>query len=234
MGVQLRKRKVTFCVGVVLVIAAVLVVPSGQGCPDQVPVVRGGGRIYFVPLGEFPSTTLAQLEAYYKANLALTIEPLPRIELEDAVIDYDRNQLIAEELIGLMKHHHPDLANNPEAVLIGLTEGDMYVRMYNWRFAFGFFTERRLGVISTARMDPWEFPKAEPLYITIVKVILWRMGIRFGGTPDPELLHTRLRKMTTRYIGFLHYRFPASNDRRSVLYRSILGVNDLDSIGEDF
>lgn len=230
----MRKRKVTFCVGVVLVVAAVLVVPSGQGCADQLPPVQGEGRVYFVRLGDFPSTTVSQLVKYYKDKYGLTVEGLPKIELEKAAIDYDRNQLIAEELIGLMKRHHPDLANSPEAVLIGLTEGDMYVRMYNWRYAFGFYTERRLGVISTARMDPWEFPKADPLYITIVKVILWRMGIRFDGTPDPELLHTRLRKMTTRYIGFLHYRFPASNDRRSVLYRSILGVNDLDSIGEDF
>lgn len=31
-GVQMRKRKVTFCVAVVLVVAAVLVVPLGQGC----------------------------------------------------------------------------------------------------------------------------------------------------------------------------------------------------------
>jgi hypothetical protein len=44
----------------------------------------------------------------------------------------------------------------------------------------------------------------------------------------------RLRKMATRYIGILYFGLPLSFDRDSVLYQDILGVTDLDAMGEDY
>jgi hypothetical protein len=58
-----------------------------------------------------------------------------------------------------------------------------------------------------------------------------------GAWPGPfgDLLESaRLRKMATRDIGDLYFGLPLSSDRHSVLYRSILGVPDLDAIGEDY
>jgi hypothetical protein len=58
--------------------------------------------------------------------------------------------------------------------------------------------------------------------------------VSFGQPADQALLDTRLRKVITKNIGILYFRLPQSNDPRSVLYKSILGIDDLDRVGEDF
>ena len=40
--------------------------------------------------------------------------------------------------------------------------------------------------------------------------------------------------MVTKYIGVMYYGLTESSDPRSVLYGNILGVSDLDNMGEDF
>lgn len=188
-----------------------------------------------MPLGDFPSADLEHLVGYYRAKYGLTIETLPSVPLEPVVLDQGRQQLIAEELITLMKGQHPGLANDPEAILIGITAGDMYIRGYaKWRWAFAFREGGRFAVISSAPMDPRIFPPALPFHLLILKGILESIGIRLDDVPDPELLRVRLRKMVSRTIGFLYFRLPQRADRKSVMYGPILGVNDLDSIGDDF
>jgi predicted Zn-dependent protease len=127
-------------------------------------------------------------------------------------VDLLRQQLVAEELIALVKRHHPRLAADREAILIALTPYDMYIREYTWQFAFAWRQEWRFAVVSSARMDP----------------------VNFGEPADAELLHGRLRKIVSKNIGMMHYRLPQSTDRNSVLYGPILSLDDLDSIGEDF
>jgi hypothetical protein len=70
-------------------------------------------------------------------------------------------------------------------------------------------TEGHLAVLSTARMGPEPGP--------------------FGH----QLETARLRKMVTKYIGVMYFGLPQSSDPRSVLYGNILGVPDLDAMGED-
>ena len=171
-----------------------------------------GQKIYFVQIGEMGSVHLDTLRAYYKQRYDLTIEVLPPIGLEPVVVDERRRQLIAEELIELMKRRYPEHARNPQAILIGITEGDMYIREVDWRFAFARRDGERFAVVSSARMDP----------------------VNFGFLPDDELLQARLRKMLTKNIGILYYKLPQKSDRKSVMFGPILGVDDLDSIGEDF
>jgi len=178
-----------------------------------VPLPRAGvGRLYFVPLGEFPAASVEHLVAYYRDRYRLAVETLTAVPLESAAVDLLRQQLVAEELVALVKRHHPRLAVDPEAILIALTPYDMYIRGHTWRFAFAWRADGRFAVISSARMDP----------------------LNFGDPFDPDLLHTRLRKMTTKTIGIMHYRLPQSEDRSSVMYGPILGLDDLDSVGEDF
>lgn len=142
----------------------------------------------------------------------MTIETVGQVELEPTVVDYDRHQLIAEEVIALMQRKHPKLATDPDAILIGITAYDMYIRQERWGFAFAWRQDGRFAVVSTARMDPENFE--EP--------------------PAPDLLHTRLRKVVTKTVGLMHYRLPQSTDLDSVMYGPILGLDDLDSVGEDF
>ncbi len=96
--------------------------------------------------------------------------------------------------------------------MIGITEEDIYIRKSSWQFAFSYRAENRFAVVSSARMNP----------------------VNFDQPNDQALLHTRLRKMITKNIGILYFGLPQNNDPRSVLYRSILGVDELDRVGEDF
>jgi predicted Zn-dependent protease len=128
-------------------------------------------------------------------------------------VNTERRQLVAEKLIASVRHALPKLANDPNAFLIGFTTTDMYPVGENWRFAFGWrVTELRAAVVSTARMD-LHYP-GEPL-----------------EDARPEI---RLRKMVTKDIGILYYGLAQSSNSRSVLYNSILGIEELDAVGEQF
>jgi len=212
-----------------LLAAAALTLAAVGALPAQ--EVR---RVYVVPLDDFPVSTVTRLQHDYRARYGLTVDVLPRLDVpDDAAFDAGRQQLVAQELIALIKRSRPDLASEPRVTLIGLTREDMYIRGVNWRFALGRYEEGRFGVISDARMDPALYPSG-PACKVILRALLKRIGIPYTSPTDPDLRYTRLRKMTMRYIGFLHLRLPPSNDRKSVLYRPILGVDDLDAIGEDF
>jgi len=171
-----------------------------------------GQKIYFAAVGEMRSVHLDALQAYYKQRYDLTVEILPPIGLEPVVVDERRRQLIAEELIEMLKRRYPEHARSPQSILIGITEGDMYIREVNWRFAFARRDGDRFAIVSSARMDP----------------------VSFGYLPDEELLQTRLRKMLSKNIGIMYYKLPQKSDRRSVMFGPILGIDDLDSMGEDF
>jgi predicted Zn-dependent protease len=107
----------------------------------------------------------------------------------------------------------PKLSKDPKVILIGFTSDDMYPLSMNWNFAFGWRVETsRTAVVSTARMD-LHYP-GEP-----------------SAIPLPE---TRLRKMVTKDIGILYYGLPESNNPRSVLYGRILGIEELDTMSEEF
>jgi predicted Zn-dependent protease len=109
-------------------------------------------------------------------------------------MDNRRNQLMAETLTNEMRGNFPELANDPKAILIGVTSQEMYLVSKNWRFAFGWRdATKRAAVVSTARM-------------------ILRYG--FNLFPNSEV---RLRKMVTKDIEILYYGLPPSDNPRSVL-----------------
>lgn len=170
-------------------------------------------KIHFVPVGDHPPDRLERLAAYSREKFGVTIETAQAVPLEGSAVDDQRRQVIAEELIALMRRHQATLAGDPDAILIGLVTYDMYIRERpDWRFGFAFGDLPRAAVISSARMDP----------------------INLGGRPDPDLLERRLRKMVSKYIGYMYFQLPPSRSRQSVMYTPILGVDDLDRIGENF
>jgi len=89
----------------------------------------------------------------------------------------------------------------------------MYPVSQGWQFAFGWGLGRaRTAVVSTARLS-----------LTVV-----------GQTSDRELLATRLRKIVTKDLGILYFGLPKSENPKSVLYNQIMGLEELDAVGEDF
>lgn len=172
--------------------------------------LRGTGEIYFVPLGDFPAATAQDLVAYYRDKFNLNVKVLPGVPLNPSARDVERRQLIAEATIALMKNAHPDLARNPQAILIGLTDEDMYIARSDWQFTFSLRQEQKYAVVSAARME---------------------LGSSFLSEAR---IKKRLRKMVTKNIGILYYRLPMSDHPASVLYQNVNGLRDLDRMGEEF
>jgi predicted Zn-dependent protease len=171
-----------------------------------------GVTVHLVPMGTFQVVSLGELPAYYRAKLGLSVELHAPVVLEQSAFDPRRSQYVAPSLLASLERSLPELAAARGAVVIGVTEADIYIPERNWRFAFGYRDGERFGVVSAARMIPW----------------LHRM---WG---QEYLAQTRVRKMISRYIGVLAYRLPFNPDPTSLLYEHLLGLDDLDRMQERF
>lgn len=190
-------------------------VAAGCALPRQraaIPVgtLKGRGKVFLVPLGDFPRFKLHELKAHYREKYGLSVSLLPPVALEPSAFNEERQQFVAELLVGLMRRGCPEQAQDPAAILIGLTGEDIYINEYNWQFTFSWRQEGRFAVVSDARMH---------------------LG---AATLPAGRVESRLRKMVTKNIGIMHYGLRPSDDPRSVLYNSVGGLRELDRMGEDF
>jgi len=177
------------------------------------PWERWGVQVYFVPIGEYPADSMDRLVAYCKGKFGLRARTLPQISPGPSAYDFRRRQFVAEDLIALMKRGHPAQAKDAKAILIGITRWDVYTREKpEFRFALAGGELPRFAVISSARMDPGTA----------------------GGRGDRDVLDQRLRKMVSKYIGSMYFKWPPSSNPKSVMYTAILSIEDLDNVSEDF
>jgi tetratricopeptide (TPR) repeat protein len=173
---------------------------------------RGKEKLYFVPLNNYSAAAVTKLVNFCKQKLGVEATVMQQVPFALTTVDKKRQQVIAEEAVELMKIKYRDLVSDPNAVVIGLTDEDMYIRDKNWQWAFGYWTQRRFAVVSSARMDP----------------------ANLAGTANDVLTEARLRKMVLKNIGVLFYLYPSNYDPKSVLYNEVHGVEDIDKMGEDF
>ena len=125
------------------------------------------------------------------------------------------DRMSADRLIQAVRFRYRTLVKNPRTRVIAVTPYDMDTEAMRdqWRFTFSLrSSDQRMAVVSYARMDP----------------------AKLDGRPDEGLLRTRLRKMVTKNIGIICFGLPLSDDPRSVLFGSVLGVEELDRMTEDF
>ena len=169
-------------------------------------------QIMFVPVGDFPVTALQKVANYYQETLGVKIVVSDPISIEESMFDRARRQLIAEELVNHVRGRFPEPTRNQRLMMIGFTRADMYIQHKEWRFAFAYRENGRFAAISTARMDP----------------------VNFGLPPDDGVLVRRLIKMTSKQIGLYFYELPERQEKTSVLFSPILGVDDLDEVAMDF
>ena len=199
--------------------ALVMALIPGTGClrqRERTPIskqkLNGSGKVYLVPLGAFSDATVKHLASYYRDKYGLQVEALAHVVLPPESMNPGRQQLIAEVAVEIMKQAYPELSNDPQAILIGLAKEDMYIAQKNWRFSFSWREQGKYAVVSTGRMH---LPLAmQPL--------------------SKDQIRTRLRKMVTKNVGVLYYDLAQSDDPRSVLYRNVGGVEELDYMGEEF
>lgn len=189
-----------------LTLTLVLVLLLLPACARRKP------QIYFLSLGDVSPQVIKHLTEHYKTRFGVSIKTLPAIQLDQTLVSTDRKQIAAEVLIVLMREKYPSVVNDPNTIVIGVTPADIYIRKYDWDFAFNLRQENRLAVVSMARMDP----------------------VNFGQPANEVLLNTRLRKMVTKNIGVLYFRKSLNSNPRSVLYKSVGGLEELDAMGEDF
>jgi predicted Zn-dependent protease len=172
-----------------------------------------GSRVYFVPLGGFSHEAADEMVRYFDSRFGLKISIADDVAITSDAIDSKRDQAVAERVIVGMRNSLPTLTRDPNVILIGLTSVDIYPASVNWRFAFGWrMVAARAAIVSTARMN-----------------------LHYSGQPywkSSEKI--RLRKILLKDIGILYYGMPQSDNPKSVLYRSILGIQERDSVGEDF
>src|SRR3954471_6189864 len=206
-----RRSRIAWCLYAVLallissffVVAANDVHNSGSG---------SHGGVYLIHLGEPSGIDLEPLRDYYQQALGLDVTILPPASLDSAAFDPERRQLVAERVIDSMRQTVGSIAGDADARVIGVVEQDMYIRQYDWAYAFNFRAGEQFAVVSTAR--------------TLSSVD--------AAAPATELVMSRRRKMVTKNLGLMLYGLSLSADPASVLYGGIDGLADLDRIDDSF
>lgn len=173
---------------------------------------RGKEKLYFVPLNNYSAAEVTKLVNFCKQKIGVEPIVMDKVPFALTTVDKKRQQVIAEEAVELMKMKYRDLVSDPNAVVIGFTDEDMYIRKRNWQWAFGYWTQQRFAVVSSARMNP----------------------ANLGAPANDALTEARLRKMVLKNIGVLFYLYPTNYDPKSVLYDEVHGVEDIDNMGDDF
>jgi predicted Zn-dependent protease len=188
------------------------IAPTPDGIVGEPPQTGAAQEpvVYLLPLDDFPQETVDRLQAFFQDEHGIAVGSLPSIRIDDSAYDPARAQLVADDLLDAL-----DAARGPrrDVVVIGLTEYDMYMLdMPRWNWVFSLRDERGLAVVSVSHMDPRNF----------------------GYSRDDDLLFERASKMVGKNIGVLHLGLPASEDPRSVMYNSLVSVNALDAIDDNF
>jgi YD repeat-containing protein len=197
------------------------------------------GQVYLVPLSAKAQQFAEILPAYYKSKLNLDVTLLPLLQAPRDIEDGKRHQLIAESLIDLIRAKYPEQSNDPESVFIGITDEDVYVRDFNWRFTFDLRYQQRFGIISLARLDP-AFVEYRPNPrdpSSRLNKLLTNLGVRLDAAPlahrsDPEIISDRLKKVTTKLLGLMYYRLEAGPLPFTVLGNQA-SIEEIDRAGED-
>ena len=183
--------------------------------PQYIPIgqngLHGSGQIYFVPFETFPPAVLKRFASFYRNKYGLNISILPALPLSRTAFNPERGQFVAEELIRLLQQTSQDSQLEAGSTIIALTDQDIYIRGYKWRYAFS-FRIGQLAIISSARMNH-RFMDVWPI--------------------DSDWQEIRLRKMVTKDIGVLYYHLPLSSHCRSPVFGRIGGPQELDFMGED-
>jgi YD repeat-containing protein len=170
----------------------------------------GTGKIYLVPLGNVSPSQLSGLPNYYNQRFGLDVRVLSAMPLDESSENSARHQQIAEKLVDVLRTA-PEVKADPSAIVIGVTNLDMYIAGTNWRYALAYRTDGQFGIAATKRMESQSF---------------------FGGY-NPAVVSVRLRKMITKNIALLR-QLPVSEDPTSALYTGVGDSSDLDLMGDDF
>lgn len=192
-----RTRILLMVLAVIAAAAAVVGAYQASLRPPHRTLPAPIANVLVVPIGAFPGDRLASLPGDYRDEYGLALTIADPIDLDPTAYDATRRQFAAQGLIRALALRHPGGPDGP--IVIGVTESDLYIQGVAWNWAFALRLEGRLAVISTARMPNTKYRSRWSLF----------------------------RKMLTRELGFLAWQLPPTDDPYDLLYRDILGADDL-------
>jgi hypothetical protein len=105
-------------------------------------VLHGAGQLYFVGIGKLSRLDVTELAKYYGSKYQLDISLLPPLS-------YDARRESAEQLIRALRAGYPQLVEDPQTVIIAVTEIGM--EWFSWR------DDERFAVVSAAGLSPDQF-----------------------------------------------------------------------------
>jgi predicted Zn-dependent protease len=176
--------------------------------PAHVAGTRPDRKLYFIALDGVRAEQLEAVAEQFRARHRIPVEVAPVSAGGDAY-DPRRRQVNAANVLDALAR----LYQGDRTVVIAVTDRDMYIPGFTWRYAFSYRRQNRLAVVSTARME---------------------RGC-LGLFAASELRQAaRLRKMIGKNVGALYFGLPLSADPRSLMYAYIGGPQELDRMSEVF
>jgi YD repeat-containing protein len=163
--------------------------------------LSGKGRIYLVQLGPHKAPyTVVELATWLREKYSLDTQILSATPLDDATYNRSLHLYIAERIIDQIKRDHPDLAADPNAIVIGFTDAEMYSVTERHSDTFSQRDAHRTTIISSAEMQKIQSDHPST-----------------PSTPTSRL-RDRLRRILLKDVAVLFWHLPLNNDPGSVLY----------------
>jgi predicted Zn-dependent protease len=163
----------------------------------------GGKGVVVVPVGAVDAGLVRHVAAELRSQLGIRVRVGERRALPTSLRDRDRGQFAGEDVVSMLERLAEARAGN--TAVLGVASVDLYPRTSGWKWEFA-HRRGNVGVVSVARMDQRTW----------------------GGEPNRGLVLRRLRKYALRYGAILALGKRETADPRSVLYDSILSLDDLD------
>lgn len=176
--------------------------------PADVRGIRPGKRVQLVGLDDVRTERLEQVAQELRTTHRAPIS-VATARVASAAYDAHRRQLNAASILDALERTYPAR----ESVVIAVTDRDMYIPAYGWRYAFSFRSRGRLAIVSTARME---------------------RGCLGLFAANEQRQRARLRKMIGKNLGVLYFGLPLSQDPRSLMYAHVGGPQELDVMSEVF
>jgi predicted Zn-dependent protease len=178
--------------------------------PIDLSTVTPAGRVVFVPVDGYSTERAQILAEHFRRTFGVPVRVERGIATSLGAFDRRRGQMNAAALLTALEERYPE---GSRAIVIGLTDADMFIPDANWPYAFSYRRANRIAIVSSARMD--------------------RGCLGLLAASDQRRL-ARMRKVIGKNIGVMYYRLPVSRDPRSMLFATIAGPQELDRMSESY
>jgi predicted Zn-dependent protease len=172
--------------------------------PLDVSRIRPPGRVYLVPIADFPVNRAIAIAEHFRTKFGVAIEVAPAVQWPEGAYVERRRQMNSAVMLTQLEAIYATAGNR--VVAIGLATSDMFNPEVNWAYVFSYRRRNRVAVVSPARMD---------------------RGCLGLVRADDDRIMARLRKMVGKNIGIMYFGLEMSNDPASMLYATIADHRNL-------